>query len=187
MSPQQAQIMKVVPWVLGPISFFVTWKMVASVQLFFATTALLQYVQTTLWHLPAVRRACGLPSLEEVSQLSRNAPSPFAAAGPGAGGSSSSPFAKAGAAKGGIQYQAPRTVSTTATEGAAQKPDSSNPWEAAKDSWASLKEKMDKRAAGNSIKNEKSEAAKYEKKRLQEEHEQYLKRREAAAKNSQRK
>jgi hypothetical protein len=179
MSPQQAKIMRMAPWILGPVSFFVTWKMAASVQLFFAATALLQYVQTTLWHIPAVRRACGLPPLDEVMQAARNAPSPFSA------GPRASPVVKPSAAnKTGVQYQAPRTVKTTATEA---RPDSDNPIEALRDSWASVKEKMNKRSSNKSLNNEKTDAANYEKRRLREEHEQYLKRREAAARYNQNK
>lgn len=179
MSPQQAKIMRMVPWILGPVSFFVTWKMAASVQLFFAATAFLQYVQTTLWHIPAVRRVCGLPPLEEVMQTARKAPSPFAA------GARASPVIRPSAAnKAGVQYQAPRTVKTTATEA---KPDSDNPIEALRDSWASVKEKMNKRSSNKSLNNERTDAADYEKRRLREEHEQYLKRREAAARYNQNK
>ncbi|KUI71493.1 Mitochondrial inner membrane protein OXA1 [Cytospora mali] len=179
MSPQQAKIMGFVPWILGPISFFVTWKMTASVQLFFATTALLQYVQTTLWHVPAIRRACGLPTLEEVQQAAKTAPSPFGAAG-------ASPFVKA-SAKSGMQYQAPRTVNTTATEsGAAGKPDD-NPIEALRDTWAGVMDKWEKRKESKNMNSEKQDATNYEKKRIREEHEKYLRRREAAAKYNQKK
>ncbi|KAK7749661.1 hypothetical protein SLS53_000239 [Cytospora paraplurivora] len=184
MSPQQAKLMRVVPWVIGPISFFVTWKMAASVQLFFATTALLQYVQTTLWHVPAIRRACGLPSLEEVQAAAKSAPSPFPA------GPRVSPVARATANKSGLQYEAPRTVNTTATEAAAStKPageDSDNPIEAFKGFWASTMEKLDKRKATSNATKEKNEAAKYEQRRVREENEQYLRRREAAAKYNKR-
>lgn len=179
MSPQQATIMKFVPWFLGPVSFFVTWKMAASVQLFFATTALLQYVQTTLWHVPSIRRICGLPPLEEMMAAAKSAPSPFA----------SGPRIHPAKAAGGIQYQAPRTVNTTATSttAGAAAADSDNPIAAARESWASVKEKWDKRNATKDINSGKAEATDYEKKRLREENEQYLKRREAAAARDSRK
>lgn len=158
--------MRVTPFVLGPLGFFITFKMGAAVQLYFAATALLQYAQTTFFHISWIRKAAGLPPLEEMKQ---NGPG-------GPGGPRVSPFSN----RGGMQYQAPRTINTTATEST---PESDNPIEAFKGAWAGLKEKLDKRRENSAQQNVKKEAEEYQKKRIQQEHEQFLRRREAARRN----
>lgn len=168
MSPQQAKIMSLAPWVIGPISFFITWKMSALVQVFFAATAVLQYIQTTLWHIPVVRRACGLPSLEEMTAAAAATPSLF------------------GRARGAPQYQAPRTVSTTATPQAGSK-GSDSPVEAVRGVWGTTKEKWEQRNKAKEVKSMKAEATEYEKRRIREENEQYLRRRQAAARHDRKK
>lgn len=166
MNPQQAAFMKVMPWILGPLGFFITWKMGAAVQVYFAATAILQFAQTTFFHIAWIRKAAGLPPLEEMKQN--------ASAGPA--GPRVSPFAN----RGGIQYQAPRTINTTATEST---PESDNPIQAFKGAWAGIQDKLKKRSETSAQKNTKRDADQYEKKRIQEEHEQYLRRREAARRN----
>lgn len=162
MNPQQAAFMKVTPFILGPLGFIITWKMAAAVQLYFAATALLQFAQTTFFHVPWIRKISGLPALEE---MKANASGPRV-----------SPFSKPG----GMQYQAPRTINTTATESTS---DSENPIDAFKGAWAGIQDKLKKRSETSAQKNTKKEADQYEKKRIQEEHEQYLRRREAARRN----
>ena len=166
MNPQQAAFMRVTPWILGPLGFFLTWKMGAAVQLYFAATAILQFAQTTFFHVAWIRKAAGLPPLEEMRQDASAAPT----------GPRVSPFSN----RGGMQYQAPRTINTTATEST---PESNNPIEAFKGAWAGVQDKLKKRSEANVQKNTQKDAAQYEKKRLQEEHEQYLRRREAARRN----
>lgn len=166
MNPQQAAFMRVTPWILGPLGFFITWKMGAAVQLYFAATAILQFAQTTFFHVAWIRKAAGLPPLEEMKQNASAAPT----------GPRVSPFAN----RGGMQYQAPRTINTTATEST---PESDNPIEAFKGAWAGIQDKLKKRSETSAQKNIQKDAAQYEKKRIQEEHEQYLRRREAARRN----
>lgn len=98
MSAEQASIGKFLPWVIGPISIVVTIGMPAAIQVYFAAAAGLQYLQTTALHIPFIRSMCGLP------ELKRNTDAPAVAR--------SSPFPRAHAGT----YQAPRTISTTATE-----------------------------------------------------------------------
>lgn len=158
--------MKVTPFILGPLGFIITWKMAAAVQLYFAATAILQFAQTTFFHVSWIRKASGLPPLEEMKENASGGP-----AGPTA-----SPFAN----RGGMQYQAPRTINTTATETTSE---SENPIDAFKGAWAGLQDKLKKRSETNAQKNTKRDSEEYEKKRIQEEHEQYLRRREAARRN----
>lgn len=150
--------MKVTPFILGPLGFFITFKMAASVQVFFAATAILQFLQTTFFHIGWIRSAAGLPPLDELKHNASGGPGPIP--NPGR-----------------IQYQAPRTINTTATESTS---DSDNPVQAFKGAWSSLQDKLKKRSENNAQKNTQRTAADYEKKRIQEEHEQYLRRREAA-------
>lgn len=158
--------MRVVPYILGPLGFFITWKMGAAVQLYFAATAILQFLQTTFFHVAWIRKAAGLPPLEEMKQNASGGP-----AGPRV-----SPFAN----RGGIQYQAPRTINTTATENT---PESDNPITAVKGAWAGIQDKLKKRSEVSAQRNIKRDADLFEEKRIQEEHEQYLRRREAARRN----
>ncbi|POS77124.1 oxidase assembly protein 1 [Diaporthe helianthi] len=156
MNPQQASLMKVLPFILGPLGFVITYKMAAAVQLFFAATAILQYLQTTFFHIGWIRKAAGLPPLEDLKNNASGGPFPN---------------------PGGMQYQAPRTIRTTATE---TKSTTDNPIEAFKDAWSGLQNKMKQRKETNAQKTAQKTAADYEKKRIQQEHEQFLKRREAA-------
>ncbi|KAG8156293.1 hypothetical protein KVR01_013828 [Diaporthe batatas] len=165
MSAQQAGFMKIVPFVLGPVSFIITYKMGAAVQLYFAVTAIFQYLQTTLFHVGWIRKAAGLPPLEELKHNASGGPVP------GAG------------SPGSMQYQAPRTINTTATEAPTG---TDNPVKAFKEAWGGIKEKINKRNENNAQKSTQKTAVDYEKKRLQQEHEQFLRRREAARKEAMR-
>lgn len=109
MPENQAKIMKVLPWVLGPIGTLVTMKWAAIVQLYLAVAAILQYAQTSLWYQPVIRRWVGLPPLVPVDPRLQPRVSPFS----NVRGNNSS---------GGVQYQAPRTINTTASEAGIQKP-----------------------------------------------------------------
>lgn len=51
--------MKYLPWILGPVTVFFTVKMAASVTLYFAAGSILQYLQTSLFYNPTVRRMLG--------------------------------------------------------------------------------------------------------------------------------
>lgn len=105
MTQQQAEMMKWMPWVIGPIGLVVTMNLQATVQLFLFLMAVGQYVQTAMFSVPLVRRWCGLPPLEALM------------VNPAAQQIRASPFS----APGGMQYQAPRTIKTTATETTAGK------------------------------------------------------------------
>lgn len=112
MPENQAKIMRVLPWVLGPIGTLVTMKWAAIVQLYLAVAAILQYAQTALWFQPAMRRWLGLPPLVPVDpRLGQPRVSPFSNVRSNNNNSS-----------GGVQYQAPRTINTTASEASTQKP-----------------------------------------------------------------
>lgn len=101
-----------------------------------------------------------------------------------------SPFSRAA----GVQYQAPRTINTTATEGSADKPaaDASgapksdvNPFtyfmkmaESVKEAKGTVSDKVNKYKEKSSAQNERKQAAEYERRRAKEEHEKYQARRE---------
>jgi hypothetical protein len=161
MNPNQAAFMKVMPFVLGPIAFLVTYKLGAAVQLLLASAAILQYIQVSVFHIGWVRRATGLPPLEEL----RHKGGP---AGPRISPSSN---------PGGAQYQAPRTVNTTATESTSG---SDNPVQAFKGAWSGLQDKLKTYNEKSAVEKTQNKAEEYEKRRTREEHENYLRRREAA-------
>lgn len=140
--------MKSMGLVLVPISFFATAWLPAALQWYFLVSAIGQYFQASIFHLPAFRRWVGLPELI-----------PHGMTGP-------SPFAKAAAHSGAVQYVAPRTINTTATEA-----DTGSIMGDIKDSSAFVKEKLE----GWKKKNESSDIARrakeYEQRRALEEHE----------------
>lgn len=96
MTSQQATIMEKVPWILGPITIAATLGMSSSVQFFFAATAILQYLQGVLFSVPVLRKACGLAPQQMLNKDDQKASS--------------------ATKRGGMHYQAPRTINTTATE-----------------------------------------------------------------------
>lgn len=111
MPAQQQKIFKMLPWLLGPIATIVTMKMAAAAQLYLAVAAILQYTQTTLLLKPAVRRWLGMPPLRLANQNTQQPRiSPF------------SNVHSSNGRNGGVQYQAPRTINTTATEAGTQEP-----------------------------------------------------------------
>lgn len=166
--------MKWLPWVLGPVGIAVTMNMAATVQLYLAVMAIGQYLQTTLWQIPVVRRLCGLPSLEQMMEKS----------------DAQQPRASSFSNVGGMEYQSPRTINTTATEGAkkpaggAPTPDV-NPFtyfmkmvESVKEGKGFVSDKVSKYKESSSAKNEEKQAQEYEKRRMREENEKYQARRE---------
>lgn len=166
--------MKWLPWILGPIGIAVTANMAATVQLYLAVAAIGQYLQTSLWQMSIIRRLCGLPPLEVVKH--------------GAQQPRTSPFSSPG----GIQYQAPRTINTTATEGGAKSTTDSgapksdvNPVtyfmkiaQSVKEAKGSVSSQVGKYRESSSAKHERKVAEDYEKRRLREENEKYQARRE---------
>lgn len=164
MAKEQAAMMKIMPWVLGPITILVTISMPASVQLYFAAAAILQYFQTLLWHMPLVRKLCRLPpNLFPVNNTTEEPTRP------------ASPFVSRQGT-----YQAPRTVATTATE---HKPVETKMPQSPLSMWRDAKKKLEDSVApyiqddGHLQKQAKS---KYEKRKLREDREGYLARTEDA-------
>ncbi|KAF3771336.1 hypothetical protein M406DRAFT_33785, partial [Cryphonectria parasitica EP155] len=168
MAAEQANMMKKLPWILGPIGIIVTLKMAAAVQLFFAMAALMQYIQTTLWHMPIIRRLCGLPPLdimiENANYLKQSGP---VQTGPG-----------------GVQYQPPRTIKTTASETTpANKPKEAspqfeNPLTFFRDMRQKMSDKVSEYQASSGVTDEKKAANEYEARRMREENEKYWARRD---------
>lgn len=151
MAPQQARMMKSMGLVLVPVSIFATAWLPAALQWYFLVSAIGQYFQASIFHLPAFRRWVGLPELV-----------PGGMRGP-------SPFAKAAAPSSTIQYVAPRTVDTTATP-----VDSGSILGDIKDSSNFVKEKLEDWKKKNDNTNIHSRAKEYEERRALEEHEAYL-------------
>ncbi|EGO60972.1 mitochondrial export translocase Oxa1 [Neurospora tetrasperma FGSC 2508] len=151
MAPQQARMMKSMGLVLVPVSIFATAWLPAALQWYFLVSAIGQYFQASIFHLPAFRRWVGLPELV-----------PGGMRGP-------SPFAKAAAPSSTIQYVAPRTMDTTATP-----VDSGSILGDIKDSSNFVKEKLEDWKKKNDNTNIHSRAKEYEERRALEEHEAYL-------------
>ncbi|CAN8095873.1 unnamed protein product [Discula destructiva] len=187
MNQEQAAMGKIIPWVVGPLSIIITLNFPSSVQLYFAAAAGLQYVQTTLWHIPVVRSLMGLPPLELLNpDFDRKS---------AAGARRASHFVNNNnnnnnnnSRGSGPTYQAPRTVKTTATE---QKSSSSTttrgerPAEKAEKAaggafsiFRQAKEQVMKQAAPmiekKEIKKRQEDLVKYEKERRQQENAEYL-------------
>ncbi|PSR77509.1 60Kd inner membrane protein-domain-containing protein [Coniella lustricola] len=186
MSTDQARMMSKVPWVIGPIGILVTLNMASSVQLYLAAAAMLQYIQTLLWHIPLLRRLCGLPPLDEMVVNPNYQKSSSSS-------SSSSNFYST-SSKGGAQYQAPRTIDTTATiidsNGASQQsprsrpqqqqapqqsqnPKFENPLDFIRDMRKKVTEAVADVQSKTGGKNEKKASDNYERRRLKEEAEKY--------------
>ncbi|KAK3951761.1 60Kd inner membrane protein-domain-containing protein [Pseudoneurospora amorphoporcata] len=151
MAPQQARMMKSMGIVMVPISILATAWLPAALQWYFLVSAIGQYFQASIFHLPAFRRWVGLPDLV-----------PGGMRGP-------SPFAKAAAPSGAIQYVAPRTINTTATPA-----DSGSILGDIKDSSSFVKEKLENWKKKNEKTNFSSRAKEYEERRALEEHEAFI-------------
>lgn len=174
MASEQASFMKFAPWILGPIGFFITLSFPAAVQVYFAAAAVMQYFQTTLWHIPIVRKVCGLPDLESTIINPEFQKKP------------SSPFAN----RHGV-YQAPRVVDTTATEHKPAAEEEKKPFQSPlsmfRDASKQVQDTMStyKKSAAQK---EREAAFKYEKKRIQMENDKYMARKgEAQWKQEQKK
>lgn len=147
MAPQQARMMTSLGLFLVPVSIFATAWLPAALQWYFFVSAIGQYFQASIFHLPAFRRWVGLPELVRGGMR-----------GP-------SPFAKPGF----VQYAAPRTIDTTATPA-----DSGSILGDIKDSKNFVKEKLEDWKRKNENTNMSSRAKEYEERRTLEEHEAYL-------------
>lgn len=180
MAEEQAKMMRIIPWVLGPLGILVTMNMAASVQLYLAMTAILQYFQTSLFHMAWVRRACGLPPLETLIenpkyQQQQRHRSPF---------SNRADFSQ------GVRYEAPRTIGTTATEGGAA--NSNNPFEYFKGIVGKMREakggmtdKIVDWRDKQQVKKETRKKLDWESKRFKADNDSYMRRREQHLKQQQ--
>lgn len=152
--------MKILPYVLGPITIICTIKMSAGVTLYFACTSIFQYIQTSIFLNPNSRGMMGLPPLTP-----------------------SSPSPNASATRNG-QYQAPRTIKTTAKEADGDKE------EGIFDIYNSVRQQVSKAMGAevnSDVKKNKKISDDYEARRKREEAEEYFARRDAASRGRHRK
>lgn len=145
-----APIMKKLPWVLGPLSILVTFRMSALTTLYFACTAISQYMQTMLFFIPAVRTWLNLPPLRPL--VGRTS---------------------------GATYQAPRTVNTTARPAASDEAADGSFSGSLKRAYKSARS-MAGQASDDPEAKQKNYAKQYEERRRKAEAEDYLARREAS-------
>ncbi len=185
LSAQQRQVMKLMQWVITPISLIITLKMNAGITFFIFVGSVLQWLQSTLWRQPWLRRWAGLPPMTRY-----DGPSGFA------GGASTSSSTSASApltrVAPGSTWQAPRIITTTArvssSSGSSSSSSSSsssttvgesnNPITMVKEGYSSVMDKARERQASAGKKAAYSKAQEYEAKRALEEDENYLRRRE---------
>ena len=164
MAPQQAAVMKMMQYVLTPLSIAVTFKMAASLQFFFVISAVLQWCQTYLFFQPWLRRWANLPPLE--SHEVKVARTGSQSGTPGSSG----------------QWQAPRTITTTArpaeTVGDDKSVVTNNPVTNLKNAWKGVMGEGTKRQAAKTAKAHAQKAEEYEKKRQLEDQEKFYRRKE---------
>ncbi|TLD31100.1 hypothetical protein PspLS_02474 [Pyricularia sp. CBS 133598] len=157
----QTAMFKAVQYVLTPISFLVSLKLNAALQLYFIATAGLQAMQTLILSRPAIGRALGVDQLnlpEKVVNADK------------------------------IAWEAPREIQTTAT---VQTPaldeldvNTSNPITNMKNTVSSVRGKLNSFAERGNAKKTSKDAAAYEERRALEEKERYYARREEAARRA---
>lgn len=163
MSPDASQtaMFKAVQYVLTPISFLVSLKLNAALQLYFIASAGLQAAQTLILSRPAVGKALGVDQLnmpEKVVNTDK------------------------------IVWEAPREIQTTATvpKPAADELDvnTSNPITNMKNTMSSVRGKLNSFAERGNAKKTVQDAAAYEDRRALEEKERYYARREQAVRRT---
>lgn len=157
--PGTGAIMKILPWVLGPITILFTLKMSAAVTLYIACASLTQYLQSTIFFMPRVRALTGLPPLPPRNTASHRTVSSSKNA----------------------TYQAPRTINTTARPTTDNTSTNGGLFSELKDARSSIKQTFD-RYVGSESKGRKKYSDQYEQRRRKEEAEKFLARREAANK-----
>ena len=144
MAPEQARMMTGMSLVLVPVSVFATAWLPAALQFYFLVSAIGQFIQASVFHLPAFRRLVGLP---ELVRGGMRGPSPFSQV------------------NNAIRYSAPRTIDTTATT--ADKTLLGD----IKDSTALVKEKLENWNKKSQVQDIVRRAKEYEERRQMEEHE----------------
>lgn len=154
MPPDTANLMKLMGYVMTPVTLFFTMKFSAGLQLFLLTTGGLQALQSMLLLRPGFRKMVGLP--------------PLVRTGPAA------PLS-AGAAS----WQAPRTLKTTASTVDAPKGGVFDEAKStAQKARESLTQKLKDYSAKGDVKEAMAKAKKYEERRALEEKERYYARME---------
>ncbi|KAI6366326.1 hypothetical protein MCOR25_005143 [Pyricularia grisea] len=158
----QTAMFKAVQYVLTPISFLISLKLNAALQLYFIASAGLQAMQTLILSRPAVCKALGVEQLNLPEKVATNADK--------------------------IAWEAPREIQTTAT---VQKPapdeldvNTSNPITNMKNTLSSVRGKLNSFAEKGNVKKTSQDAAAYEQRRALEEKERYYARREQAARRA---
>jgi YidC/Oxa1 family membrane protein insertase len=154
MPADTANIMKLMGYVMTPVTLFFTMKFSAGLQLFLLTTGVLQAVQSTLLLRPWFRKMAGLPPLERHDKATPLSP-------------------------GAASWQAPRTLTTTAAtvdadKGGVFREAKSTARQARDTLTQKLKEYTDK----GDVKEAMAKAKKYEERRALEEKERYYARME---------
>jgi YidC/Oxa1 family membrane protein insertase len=150
--------MKLLGYVMTPLSLFFTMNFSAGLQLFLLTTGGLQALQSMLLLQPGFRKMVGLPPIARTVPVGGR-PAPLSASG--------------------TSWQAPRTLTTTATTvdtgkvGIVQ--DATN---SAKQARESLTQKLKEYTDKGDVKAAKAKAKKYEERRALEEKERYYARME---------
>lgn len=162
MDPTQAPLLKMMQYILTPITFLATLNLNAGVQIYLAVSSFLQILQTQIQNRPAMRKLAGLP--------------PLGARTAGAG----SPK---------IKWEAPRTINTTATvhgEGEDEGTGRKSPVSDFKDAWKGTREKIKSYSGNSQAKKAAAAAEEYEQKRRDEEEEKFLARRDDAQRRNRR-
>ena len=160
MDPTQAPLLKMMQYILTPITFLATLNLNAGVQIYLAVSSFLQILQTQIQNRPAMRKLAGLPPLGART-------------------------AAAGNPK--IKWEAPRTINTTATvhdegESVGRK----SPVSEFKDAWKGTREKIKSYSGNGQAKKAAAAAEEYEQKRRDEEEEKFLARRDDAQRRNRR-
>lgn len=156
----QAAIMKLMQYVLTPVSVLISFKLNAALQIYFIASSCLQNLQTSVMRSPAFLKAAGLDHLDNPTVVANT---------------------------GKIAWEAPAVIDTTATvEKAAPEldVDTGNPLTNAKNAIASVKGKISNFADKGNAKKSTKDASLYEEKRAMEEKERYYARREAAVRRA---
>lgn len=158
MPAEQANLMKLLGYVMTPLTLFFTMKFSAGLQLFLLTTGGLQALQSMLLLRPGFRKMVGLPPLTPTIPVGGKA-APLSAAA--------------------TSWHAPRTLAATATTVETGKvgivQDAAN---SAKQARESLSQKLKEYTEKGDVKAAKAKAKKYEERRALEEKERYYARME---------
>ncbi len=149
-------MMKMLQYVITPISILVTMNMAAGLQFFFLVSGCLQYIHSVLFLQPWMRRLLGLPP-EPPGGFRGRGGEPVAGPAPGGGGAPAA-------------WQPPRSGATGAPI------DTRNPVTNIKNMYSNLKQQMAEYGSKAAVKNSRQKAEDYEKRRSLEEQKKYYER-----------